>query len=160
MLRRVALVGTDVSEERIASIIRVTIIAEVWKTLSITNDYQLTSFLARWFVPLWWCRPYLSPKRLFLQEPHGITSQKLAFLLGLIHCTWLIPETGAVYGVLYVYCMVLVDDRASIGRFSTNHNQRAPGTIIWTDKFYTSTGFGTPRNGRYRLHQEPLSKNL
>jgi demethoxyubiquinone hydroxylase (CLK1/Coq7/Cat5 family) len=37
MLRRVALVGTDVSEERIASIIRVTRIGEVG-TLAITSN--------------------------------------------------------------------------------------------------------------------------
>jgi hypothetical protein len=36
MLRRVALVSTDVSEERIAYIIRVTVIGELGRTLAIT----------------------------------------------------------------------------------------------------------------------------
>jgi hypothetical protein len=38
MLRRVALVGTDVSEERIASFIRVTRIGELGTTLSVTSN--------------------------------------------------------------------------------------------------------------------------
>jgi hypothetical protein len=54
MLRRVSLVGTDVSEERSASIIMVTRIGELG-TLA-ANDV-----------------------RRFLQEEHGVTSQKTAF---------------------------------------------------------------------------------
>jgi hypothetical protein len=38
MLRRVALVRTDVSEERIASIIRVTSIGEVGTTIAVTSN--------------------------------------------------------------------------------------------------------------------------
>jgi hypothetical protein len=38
MLRRVALVRTDVSEERIASIIRVTRIGKLGATLAVTNN--------------------------------------------------------------------------------------------------------------------------
>jgi hypothetical protein len=56
MLRRVALVITDVSEELSASFIRVIGIGELGITL----------------VP---------PKRRFLQEPHGITSQKMPFFV-------------------------------------------------------------------------------
>jgi hypothetical protein len=41
MLRRVALVRTDVSEERITSIIRVTRIGEIGKMLAVTS-YQST----------------------------------------------------------------------------------------------------------------------
>jgi hypothetical protein len=51
MLRRVALVRTDVSEEPSASFIRVTRIGEVRTTLAVR----------------------------FLQEPHGVTSQKTPF---------------------------------------------------------------------------------
>jgi hypothetical protein len=48
MLRRVALVRTDISEELSASIIRVTRIGELGKTLAVTSNYhgitsQLTS---------------------------------------------------------------------------------------------------------------------
>jgi hypothetical protein len=55
MLRRVALVRTDVSEELSASFIRVTRIGGLWTTLA--------------------------PKRRFLQEPHGVTSQKTSFFI-------------------------------------------------------------------------------
>jgi hypothetical protein len=53
MLRRVALLTTDVSEELSASIIRVTRIGELGTTLAVTSK--------------------------FLQEPHGVTSQKTPF---------------------------------------------------------------------------------
>jgi hypothetical protein len=59
----VALVRTDVSEERIASIIRVTRINELGTTLAVTNNRRM-----------------LAPaKHRFLQEPHGVISQKAAF---------------------------------------------------------------------------------
>jgi hypothetical protein len=61
MLRRVALVKPDVSEERIASIIRMTISGEVGTTL-----------VVRLLAP---------QKRRFLQEPHGVTSQKTEFFI-------------------------------------------------------------------------------
>jgi hypothetical protein len=57
MLRRVALVKTDVSEEPSASFIRVTRISELGTTLAAT------------------------PKCRFLQEPQGVTSQKTTFFL-------------------------------------------------------------------------------
>jgi hypothetical protein len=53
MLRRVALVRTDISQELSAYIFRVTRIGELGTTL----------------------------KRQFLQEPHGITSQKTPFFI-------------------------------------------------------------------------------
>jgi hypothetical protein len=55
MLRRVALVRTDVSKELSASFIKVTRIGELGTTLAVP------------------------PKRLFLQEPQGVTSQKTPF---------------------------------------------------------------------------------
>jgi hypothetical protein len=61
MLRRVALVRTDVSEERIASIITL-IIGELPLTLAVTsNRGTLTLFLAN--------------------KSHGVTSQKTAFFI-------------------------------------------------------------------------------
>jgi hypothetical protein len=70
MLRRVILVRTDDSEESIASIIRVTRIGELGTTLALTNNRSTlqrnTTFLR---------------KRRFLQEPHGVTSQKTAVFL-------------------------------------------------------------------------------
>jgi hypothetical protein len=60
MLRSVALVRTDVSEELSASIIKVTRIGELG-TLTVTNNRR--SVL------------------LFLQDPHGVTSKKTAFFI-------------------------------------------------------------------------------
>jgi hypothetical protein len=91
----------NVSEEHIASIIRLTRIGELG-TLSVTSNgctmqkkYQHThkSFICsmRWLlvsanvVPSssilvsWWWRGYVPPKLQFLQEPHCVTSQKMAF---------------------------------------------------------------------------------
>jgi hypothetical protein len=51
MLYRVVLVRTDISEERIASIIRVTRISELETTLAVTDNRRpLTLFLIRWFL--------------------------------------------------------------------------------------------------------------
>jgi hypothetical protein len=73
MSGRVALVRTDVSEERGASIIRVTRIGGLGTTLAVTSN--------RRFLSPWWWRRYVPPKRRFLQEPHGVTSQKMAFFI-------------------------------------------------------------------------------
>jgi hypothetical protein len=68
MLRRVVLVGTDISEEFSASIMRVTRLGEL-RTLAATSNRRT---LRRYFFAA-------PPKRRFLQEPHGVTSQKTAF---------------------------------------------------------------------------------
>jgi hypothetical protein len=78
MLRRVALVETDVSEEFSASFIRVTRIGELGRTLVVTSN---RGTLQRNTLSPWWRRPYITPKRLSLQEPHGVTSQKTPFLI-------------------------------------------------------------------------------
>jgi hypothetical protein len=56
-LRRVALVRTDVSEELSASFVSVTRIGELGITLAVTSNRRSR----------------------FLQEPHGVTSQKTLF---------------------------------------------------------------------------------
>jgi hypothetical protein len=61
----VALVRTDVSQELSASFIRVTKIGELGTTLAVTTNYLLVA----------------PPKRRFLQEPHGVTSQKAPFFI-------------------------------------------------------------------------------
>jgi hypothetical protein len=66
MLRRVALVKTNVSEERMASIIRATRNGELGTTLTVTINRRT---LRR------------NTKRRFLQQPHGITSQKTALFI-------------------------------------------------------------------------------
>jgi hypothetical protein len=81
MLRRVVLVRTAVSEDRIPSII-VTRIGGLGTALAVTSNRSqllLILFLARRFLsPSLW-RRYVSPKRRFLQESHGVTYQKTAF---------------------------------------------------------------------------------
>jgi hypothetical protein len=61
MLRRVALVRTDVTEEPGASYIRVTRIGELGTTQAATSNR-------------------LRSARRFLQEPHGVTTQKTPFI--------------------------------------------------------------------------------
>jgi hypothetical protein len=83
MLRRVALIRTDVSEKHIFSIIRLTRIGELGTTLAVTSNWSKLRrttgyFLARWLLPPWW-RGYVPPKRRFLHEPQGVTSQKTSF---------------------------------------------------------------------------------
>jgi hypothetical protein len=65
-----ALVRTYVSEERTASIIRVTRIGELGTTLAVTSN-QSSQRGGR----------YVPPKRRFLQEPNDVISQKTAFFI-------------------------------------------------------------------------------
>jgi hypothetical protein len=62
MLRGVALVRTDVSDVISASFIRVTKIGELGTTLAVTSNARCEEIPSR-----------------FLQEPHGVTSQKTPF---------------------------------------------------------------------------------
>jgi hypothetical protein len=75
MLRCVALVRTEVSEERRASIIRVKRISELGTALAVTSNRCM----------LW-----------FLQGPHGVTSQKTAFFISSL--CWLIGFFKMPYG--------------------------------------------------------------
>jgi hypothetical protein len=64
MLRRVALIRTDVSEEPGASFIRVTRIGELGTTQAATsNRRRLWSFLVHQFLSPWWRRRQVPPKR-------------------------------------------------------------------------------------------------
>jgi hypothetical protein len=84
MLRRVALVRTDVSEERSDSFIRVTTIGELGTTLAVTLVFLRS--VSRLLVS---ANVHSSPivslmmeaKRLFLQKPYGATSKKTAFFI-------------------------------------------------------------------------------
>jgi hypothetical protein len=67
MLRPVALVRTDVSEELSASFIRGTRIGELETKLAVTSNRRTLP------------RNKFTPKRQFIQEPHGVTSQKTPF---------------------------------------------------------------------------------
>jgi hypothetical protein len=81
MLSLVALVRTDVSEERSDSIIRASRIGELGTMLAVTSNAVASCFLflVHRLLSLWLWRGYAPPKGRFLQEPHGVTSQKTAF---------------------------------------------------------------------------------
>jgi hypothetical protein len=74
MWYRVAIVKTNVSQERIASVIRATRIGEL--EIRTVLRLLLTLFLVRRFLSPWWWMWYIHPKRRFLQEPHGVKSKK------------------------------------------------------------------------------------
>jgi hypothetical protein len=76
MLHRVAIVRTDVSEKRITFIIRVTGIGELGATLSVTSNIFSQPIIVTRIMG-----GHIPPKRLFLQEPHGVTSQKTTFFI-------------------------------------------------------------------------------
>jgi hypothetical protein len=67
LLRRVALVRTDVSEEPGASFIRVTRIGELGTTKAATRNRRTL-------------------RRRFLQAPHGVTTQKTPFFKIVLLC--------------------------------------------------------------------------
>jgi hypothetical protein len=85
MLRRVAIVKTDVSEELSASIIRVARIGELGATLVVTSIRRLlvtASVVPSSPIPVTLMKEALSSsKRRFSQEPHGVTSQKMPFFM-------------------------------------------------------------------------------
>jgi hypothetical protein len=87
LLRRVALVRTDVSEEHGASFIRVTKIGELGTTYQVFLRSVRRLLVAACvlpsspiFVTLMKEAPGASETR-FLQEPHGVTTQKTPFFI-------------------------------------------------------------------------------
>jgi hypothetical protein len=76
MLHHVARVRTDVSEELSASFMRVTRIGELGTKLAVTSVVPSSPILVTLMK-----EALGSPKRLFLQESHGLTSQKTSFLI-------------------------------------------------------------------------------
>jgi hypothetical protein len=82
MLRRVALVRTDVSEGHSATIIRVTTVGEIGTTSTVTSNRLLVTGN---FVPVSLLLVSLmmeaihSSETRFLQDQHGVTSQNTTF---------------------------------------------------------------------------------
>jgi hypothetical protein len=76
MLRRVALVRIDISEELSASFIRMTRIRELGKTLPVRLVVRASVVPISPILVTLMKEALSSPKRRFLQEPHGVTSQK------------------------------------------------------------------------------------
>jgi hypothetical protein len=106
-----ALVRTDVLEERIASIIRVTVIGE----LSFGCSLLPTLFLARRFLlPGRW-RLCVPPKRRFLQEPPGVTSQKTAFFI-----VTAVKASNLILSIVLLYIKKRTTDNVQSGDSCTN----------------------------------------
>jgi hypothetical protein len=106
ILRRVALVRTNVSEELSASFIRVTRIGELETPLAVTSNRRTlrrnTTWeisLVHWFLSPRWRWGQVSPKRRFLQAPHGVTSQKTPFF---------IVTAVNTSNLIHLYCMQLI----------------------------------------------------
>jgi hypothetical protein len=78
-LFRMDLVITDVSEERIASIIRVTRIGELGTTLAVTSNWSTLPILVNLVM-----EALPSTETRFLQESHSVTSQNTTFLKWLV----------------------------------------------------------------------------
>jgi hypothetical protein len=77
MWRHVTRAITDVSEERIAPIIRVKRISTLGTELAIVRIA-----VSSWRIPSpWWWRRYYPPKLRFLQEPYGVISKKTAVFI-------------------------------------------------------------------------------
>jgi hypothetical protein len=80
VLCHVAVVRTSVSKERSASIIRVTRIGELGTTLAVTVNVVPSSPILITLV----VEAIRSSESLFLQEPHGVTTQKTPFFTGIL----------------------------------------------------------------------------
>jgi hypothetical protein len=79
---------------------------------SIASCYlQLVLFLVHRFLPPWWRRRQFPPKRRFLQEQHGVTSQKTPFLIHII--------CSSIQHVLYLLRFLCL-----LQSFSGNGSQR------------------------------------
>jgi hypothetical protein len=81
MLRRVALVSSEVLEELSASFIGVTRIGELGTTLAVTNNRNTLMMFLRSVLRLLVTTGLVPPKRRFLQELHGVTIQKTSFFI-------------------------------------------------------------------------------
>jgi hypothetical protein len=55
-------------------------------------------FPVHWFMSPWWLRRYVPPKHRFLQEKHGVTSQKTAFFIVTAVTT---PKSYTIY----IFCL-------------------------------------------------------
>jgi hypothetical protein len=101
MWRRVDLVWSDVSEERISSIFRIEKSASEGPARNGGSSYLLTLVpCARIFLSWWW-RRCVPPKRHFTQDLHGATFQKTIFILNVfgfntVYCCYCL-STGALY---------------------------------------------------------------
>jgi hypothetical protein len=82
MLRRVALVRTDVSEKRTASIIRVKIMSELSKYVIVFHSLVTANIVSSSLIILnLIMEDTRSSETWFLKESHGLTSEKMAIFI-------------------------------------------------------------------------------
>jgi hypothetical protein len=79
MLRRLALIEINISEYRIASIIRLTGIGGLGAALAVTSDRSTKVVTSSLILLTLMMEALPSPRRWFLQESQSATSQKTAF---------------------------------------------------------------------------------
>jgi hypothetical protein len=105
MLRRVALVRAEVSEELSASFIRVTIMGELGITANVVPSSPILVTLIK---------EALSPaKRQFLQEPHSVTSQKTPFFKVYIEGTYSELSEIEDFSRLFVKLLIILQKHYS-----------------------------------------------
>jgi hypothetical protein len=103
MLRRLALVRTDVSEELGASIIRVTRIDEIRTQRASVASYGYVPSSPILVTPM--MEALSSPERRFSLEPHGLTSQKTPFfIVTAVKSSKLTRIYGFEHPLLYTSC--------------------------------------------------------
>jgi hypothetical protein len=81
MLRRVALIRAEVSEEHVASIIRAIKIDELRTASAINSNRSKANVLISPILDTLMMEALGSSETSVLQEPHGLTSQKTAFFI-------------------------------------------------------------------------------
>jgi hypothetical protein len=79
-----ALGRTDVSEELSASFIRVTTIGELGTTLAVTTNRRMLRRNTKTISNIYYSLEITPNLQNFLEEPHGVTSQKTQFFITLI----------------------------------------------------------------------------
>jgi hypothetical protein len=131
MLRRAALVRTDVSEERSASFIRTTRTGKLGRSL-LRNIRSVRRLLVTASVvhssPILspcWKKLYGSPKRPFLKEPHGVTSQK----------TPLFTSSYIIYIISFPLPLVNIWSFVCWAAFVIRCGTSLPNFVCWADLY-------------------------
>jgi hypothetical protein len=159
MLRPVAFVRTDVTEECRASIIRVTLMHAAKKYcvfVACLSCYLLPMlFLAHLFLSPWWWWCYVPPKCWFLQEPRGIWSQKTAFFI-----VTTIRMSNLTNNIYPLWNSRPVRQNAWLRKYCTSKPYSAHVGIILGKQFCTDVSFGLWHFGIKPYFSFQLVQNL